>query len=753
MADAVLVEAVKRRRQGSAPLELLAQGQPWDRPERDEDISLQLYRLLTGFDHFGECGDRKAARELWESVQGPFLAGHVERRPGTRPWAWWEFDAPEPRRMLEGSPERISPAAVTWMGAPSAHACAFESSIGYLDRIGGWLKGERRELGPRLAGTAPDMPHRHAVDPEALDPATAYAHDVIVGEVSACNAIRWACQRHLDDLENAWRDGFFWDRRALHYRIAFSRYVRHYQGLCPGEVFRPEPWQWFVTGSVYGWMSADGTRRFRDALVFIPRKNGKTFMMAESFLFALEADGERGAEIRAAATKRDQAAKSVIDALGIRLSSPVIRARTSGSRMNIRGTKELHCERSMCSVKTLSADATSELGGNIHFGGLDEIAAYRTGDMATVMRGGTAGRRQPIVFSITTAGTDAEGYGAQEYETAKKVLDPEQPDFRADRRFLFVAELDDREAWRDPERWAEANPNLGVSVDRVAFAGFVEAAENDPTKVSDLLVYHFDVWAETADTWLPWEVVRQDGSRGGWKWCAQPGINAIAWRRETLERLEGERVALGLDISSKIDLTALIALFVDTDPLIAIPWFWIPEEVMVRRAKEDRVPFPLWARQGFLAPTPGEQIDQDAIYNLIVGTDDAKGLGSRFEVLDVGVDPWNAGELTRRLRDAGVETTDVPQTIARLSEPSQKLEALVASSGLDHGHNPLLAWNARNATARRDSNGNIAPDKKPARRARIDGISALVNALHRMIHAEAEMEPEEWISYPEENKA
>src|SRR5262245_29349196 len=140
------------------------------------------------------------------------------------------------------------------------------------------------------------------------DDATAYARAVIAGDIVAGNLVRLACKRHLDDLRNGDRRGLRFDVAAATYAVAFvEQFCRHSKGEWARRALMLAPWQKFVLGSVFGWKRADGTRRYRYVYEEIARKNGKSTMLAAVGLLALLCDDEPGAEVYAAATKRDQA--------------------------------------------------------------------------------------------------------------------------------------------------------------------------------------------------------------------------------------------------------------------------------------------------------------------------------------------------------------------------------------------------------------------------------------------------------------
>ncbi|WP_230371271.1 terminase TerL endonuclease subunit [Paludibacterium denitrificans] len=153
---------------------------------------------------------------------------------------------------------------------------------------------------------------------------------------------------------------------------------------------------------------------------------------------------------------------------------------------------------------------------------------------------------------------------------------------------------------------------------------------------------------------------------------------------------------------------------------------------MLVRDQKDRVSYTAWARNGYIIPTAGTQIDQEAIRRQII--DDA----ASFEIQSIGFDAWNAGKIATELMEDGMEMVALTQNFQNLSEPSKELEAKILAGGFAHGGQPVLRWMAGNVVVLRDTNDNYRPNKKRSRE-RIDGIVALVMALNRaMYHAPEE---------------
>src|SRR5215831_2894030 len=290
-----------------------------------------------------------------------------------------------------------------------------------------------------------------------LDETTAWARQVVAGDVVACRLVRFACRRHLRDLKTGRRRGLHFDVEAAQHRIGFyPEFLRHSKGEWARRPVELSGWQKFVIGSVFGWKRADGTRRFRYVYEELPRKNGKSTKLAGVGIDMLLCDDEQGAEIYAAATKRDQARIIFDEAKRMVASSPELSGMISRFKLN------LSVDVTGSKFEPLSSDERTLDGLNPHCVLVDELHRHRNRALLDVMDTAVGSRRQPLIWIITTAGDDApESVYATENDYAVKVLEGTLKD---DNVFAFISTIDKDDRWDDPKAWAKANPNLGVSV-------------------------------------------------------------------------------------------------------------------------------------------------------------------------------------------------------------------------------------------------------------------------------------------------
>ena len=539
----------------------------------------------------------------------------------------------------------------------------------------------------------------------SVDPVSAYAHDVCTGRIIACRYVRLACERHFRDLIAGRKRGLVYSPEWARYAIGFfSDYLRHSKAEWAGRPLVLEPWQEFAIGSVYGWFRRDGTRRFRTAYEEVARKNGKSSMAAGVAIFALIADQEPGAEVYAAATKRDQARIIFTEAQRMVRASPDLRRRIAVFQLN------LSIDETAAKFEPLSADERTLDGLNPHCILVDELHKHRTRAVLDVLDTAMGSRRQPLLWIITTAGDDnPESVYAKETAYAIQVIEGVVQD---DSYFALIYTLDADDRWDDPKVWVKANPNLGVSV------------KLDDLKRQALKAAHSPP-ALVAFKRLRCNVRTSDATRA---------IDMQVWKRSTdgpfdPAALEGRAFFGGLDLSSKIDLSAFVKLFPPVDGETrwrVVPRFWMPADTVAEKSDRDQVQYRRWIDDGLIEATAGNVIDHEEIKAAVL--EDAR----LFDCRSLAYDPWNATQLAVALEAEGLPVVEFIQGIKSYTAPTKELTALLLGGRLDHGGNPVLAWMAANLHVQTDKNENQMPTKKHSI-GRIDGMTALIMAIGRSI--------------------
>lgn len=534
---------------------------------------------------------------------------------------------------------------------------------------------------------------------------TAYAEAVTGGRVTTGRLVRLACERHLRDLATGEQRGIWFDERAAEKAVGFFELLPQIKGEWgTGAPLTLQPWQAFIVGSLFGWKRrADNMRRFRTAYNEVARKNGKSTLSCGIGILLAFFDGEPGAEVYAAATKRDQAKIVWNDAAAMV-------KRTAGLRARIRAYRDnLHSEATASKFEPLGADADTLDGLNIHGAIVDELHAHPNRKVVDVLETATGARRQPLIFYITTAGFDRHSVCWSHHDYSVRVLEGTVED---DTWFGFIAGLDDGDDWRDPAVWVKANPNLGVSVKVDDLERKAKRAQEVPTEQQEFRRKHCNEWTESETRWLDLDA---------WDRCSgKPAADAD---------LDGRVCYAGVDLSSTTDLTAAVLVFPDEDGGYDVRCrVFVPEDNIRRRAEKDRVPYPVWVEQGLIEATDGNVVDYDVVEARL------KADAERYDLREVAIDRWNSTSTQTRLTEAGITVVPFGQGFASMTAPTKELERLVMDGKIRHGGNPVLRWAVSNAVAQFDAAGNVklAKDKSTDR---IDPVIALVMAIGRaMVH-------------------
>ena len=540
-------------------------------------------------------------------------------------------------------------------------------------------------------------------------PVTDYAENVVEGNIVAGKYVKWACQRHLDDLK---RDDVYFDEQAANRIINFYKLTPHVKGELAGEPIILEDWQKFIVGCLFGWKREDGNRKYREAYIEVARKNGKTTMMAPIGLYGMKYDNEPGAEIFSAATTRDQS-KEIFDPAKqmVKKSDYIDDVETYKNNLS-------HVE-SFSKFEPLSSDYDTLEGKNIHMGLVDELHAHPDSGVWDVLADGTGSRRQPLMIAITTAGFNQESFCYKYRNYCIDMLDPEKPDFTEDSQFAYIAELDEEDDWRKEKNWKKANPNLGVSVKKDNVKRRISKAKRMPAQRNRIICKRLNVWTNAESRWM---------SMKEWKESAGGDMKDF---EEYKEKLKGKKCYAAIDLSSKIDITAYVKTFSVDKKVIVIPEFFMPEDNIQKRSKEDNVPYDVWAREGLIHTTPGNAIDYEYIENLIIK--DYK----RYNIQRIGRDRWGSTQMAQNLQKENIEVVGIGQGFKSMSEPMKELEVYVLQNRLIHFNHPVLKWMVDNVVAKTDAADNIKPDKDKSKE-KIDGIVALIMAVDGLIREEGQ---------------
>lgn len=472
-----------------------------------------------------------------------------------------------------------------------------------------------------------------------------------------------------------------------------ERALVHVQGDMAGKPFRLEPWQRRIVMDVFGNVDEHGKRIYREALVAVPRKNGKSTLGAAIALAALCLDQEDGAQIFSAAADKDQA-RLVFNIAKMMCG----RSEVLSELLEVYNDAIVNNSQNRNAVyKALSAEAYSKHGLSPHLVVFDELHAQKTSELYDVLRTGMGARSQPLMISITTAGYARESICRKVWDYANAVASGMIVD---NGFYAAVWETDPKADWTDPEQWYQANPNLGVSVSRAFLEREAELAKHDASRENNFRMLYLNQWCSQSERHIPMR-----------DWDETAEI--------PMPDLSGAPCFIGVDLSSTIDLTAWVAAFpLDSLPgdgpdetataVALVPRVYIPSERIEERERRDRVPYREWVKKGLVTATPGNSVDYEQVLS------DLLHASELYDVRGVGIDPWNSTHMQQRLMSEGVPVVSYRQGFRSFSDPTKQIKKLTLEHRILHGGNAPLRWNMENLSVRRDEQGNLKPDKSRA---------------------------------------
>ncbi|MCI5096648.1 MAG: phage terminase family protein [Rhodobacteraceae bacterium] len=543
---------------------------------------------------------------------------------------------------------------------------------------------------------------------EPIDhPVSRYATGVIEGDIVAGDLVRMACERHLLDLETAADRGLFFDCKAATRIINWGGMLQHTTGPMAGKPLHLEPWQVFRHGSVFGWKHMDtGLRRFRSTYHQVGKKNGKTTDTGVPMLYTQLFDGEAAPQGYCAATTKDQAGL-----LFKEMKRMIKRSAFLGQMMKVWRTS-IETPKTDGVIACLSRDGDSSDGINPSFLARDEMHRWTDRELADTIVESMIARDQPIDWVITTAGQDRASLCGELRDYAESVLRGGVED---DSFFGFVAEPPADCDPADPKFWAMGNPNLGVSKKISAMEDTLKKALAIQGRMPNFKRFHLNLWTEGAETWIARDVWDQ-------------GLAPAPFDHRALY---GRKAWVGLDLSNKIDTTAIVVA-VPVDGLIyLIAYTFIPEgpKGFIRRAQSEKREYVGWRDQGWLEVHKGGTIDEDALITRL------EWIRGKFDLQEVAYDPWGMKYMADKLEKRRFPMVEHRQGYASISNPMKRFEEKVAQNKIRHGGNPVLAWQVGNVHRDEDAAENVKPNKKKST-GRIDAAVAAIMALGRAEHGE-----------------
>jgi len=542
--------------------------------------------------------------------------------------------------------------------------------------------------------------------PVAYNPIIDYYNKIETGEIVAGTKVKQIYKHLVQKIYKPIGEFEYRAERANHAIEFIENFCKHSKGKWGGRPIELELWQQAFIAASFGFVhKIDGTRQYREVLLVVARKNGKSTIASGLGLYLQTADGEPGAEVYAVATKKDQAKLVWADAKRMVNKSPALRKRIKPL------VSELRADFNDSTFKPLGSDSETLDGLNVHGALMDEIHAWKDKNLYDVIVDGTSAREQPLIFMITTAGTIRESVYDMKYDEAVMLLNGlADPDGYKDERFLpIIYELDKREEWMDENAWQKANPGLDTIKRRDTLRTKVNKAKSNAMLVKNLVTKDFNVPETTSEAWLTFEELNNTAMFDVQQLKPKYGIG-------------------GTDLSKTTDLTAAKVIFmVKGDPHIYVnQMYWLPEELLEVRAKEDRIPYDLWHERGLLRVTPGNKVHPKFVTQWYLEQRNEHGIYLPW----IGYDAWSAEYWVEDMKGHFGSEAMIPvhQGKKTLSGPMYNLKADLKANTIVYNNNPIDKWCLSNTAIEMDKNLNIQPTKTKNQRRRIDGTAALLNA-------------------------
>ncbi len=542
-----------------------------------------------------------------------------------------------------------------------------------------------------------------------------YSNDIISNKIVSCQKHKWACQRFLDDLEKSKNNESEWifDESKADRFLKFMTLFKHRIGILAGQHIDPHIIQIFIFGNIYGWVNREtGLRRFRKCYWQVGRKNAKSQSMAIVGLYEISGFGEPYSHAYIAATKKDQAKIIWDEANSIYKSSKYVKDKFKTTYGKIEHIRSESYIKAMSKDDRLSGD-----GFNPQVALIDEYHAHKTTEYVNVLESGMIARIQPLSCIITTAGVDLNcPCYRNEYEYCSKILNP-FTDVKNDKYFIMINEYEKDDDGNvvddinDEKLYLKANPiaaSYAKGIENIKER--VKIALEVPEEMKDVMTKNFNVWVNLDE-------------------CKY--MNMEFWKKcETKDfEIKNREVTVGVDLAEVHDLCSVGIVFEDNDKVIdVLSHSFIAEGMLKQKIKTDRVPYDLWAKEGYITIVPGMSVDHRYVKDWIIEFEKKYNLN----IKEIAYDPWGGTQFANELSELGYVMVMMRQGYKTLSEGTKKFRARAYDKQIRYIKNKCLSWAMSNAISDKDRNANILLNKEKSP-FRIDPVAAIINAFCRVI--------------------
>lgn len=538
-----------------------------------------------------------------------------------------------------------------------------------------------------------------------------YYKQITSGKIIACKKII----QQLEILHKIYIEGinnpkskWYYDEEAGNDPIFFiEHFCRHSKGKWAGKLITLELWQKAFISALYGFIDREtGLRKYKEGLMVVARKNGKTTLAAGLGLYGFLGDGEGGPQVYCAANKLDQAKLLYNEARNMVNQSSVLTKMVKRTRTTLESRPDLNL---FASFGPLASDSTTSDGLNPSLAIYDEIHAAKTDELYSVIKQGMSARNQPLIIQITTNGFVREGLFDNQYAFAENMLNETTSNSATDSLLAFIYEQDSKEEIENEDMWIKSNPNLGVSKTKQYLREQIDAAKSKPSEWTTVYTKDFNVPQNSKDGWLDLVFLKYHDTY-------------------TDEEIKNNYVIGGADLSEVLDLTCATILLEKKDNpgiLYVKQQYFMPQEKLAEKNIQDKVPYHAWVEQGWITATPGNRVDNDYITEWFFNQYKQLGLIPYW----IGYDRWAATDWIKSMNKRGFNRMESVIQGPKTFSPAMKLTKSMLESGkINYNNNPVLRWCLTNVVKKLDEGGNEGPDKKHSN-GRIDGAVSLLDAM------------------------
>lgn len=660
----------------------------------------------------------KEVKEAWKlHKHNPRVArwydpDQEDYQPGRRPWAWWQFESKKPRDRRMRQQDQLAA-----MGVLLPHEKLD------LERRQAKRLNEDFKLPEIPEGGFLPIPDLEPYPPEIQD-----LVDEVTPTVEREPWFEWICdagtgQLNAQDANAIKNFGATVDlERGWHVVDFIETFCKQSQGSeWDGEYLELLDYQVreFLL-PVFSWVMPNGLRRFKEAYLWIAKKNGKSTLCGALNTYGALGDGEGGPKVFNAAVTRDQCTEVYGVATAMVDASPDIRTQLKPKD----SVKEIHFRSGSAAgrgrrteqfvIKALAAEAASSEGKNASMIIFDELHVWKDGNFYSSLRFAGAARRQPLSIHISTAGDSVEGLGGQKYQMCCEMRDGQRLNYSVFSKIYESPpgmDYNDPRVYLNPEIWKLANPAIGITI---AYWGLYESiltSLGSPSDWADILRYRLNQWVDGAQPYL---------NMSDWYACGKKLFK--------LEDLRGVTPIGALDLAAVEDLVSLLWCWFYEGRYHFLWRFWTPEAKVQEMLDDNDDRYSKWVAEGHIIQCPGARIDQTMIF-------DQLGLDCRaFGQKEIVFDKWNAEWLMGEVSKKGIRVVEFSQGNNSWDFVLRNLTGLLKDQAILHNANPVAQWQARNLTVKKSPQDKHYPIKRDKdKRFKIDGMIAMLMALDRQL--------------------